>query len=336
VFAILSGCGGVSVVGLHPKYPPLKKKAFATHCEFVEVDSLQLTFQWQPFPRPADDFADMIQDVTYELRLWTTTQGPSERLRYNRDGMIFLDKPYQVGQRVNVLGQDGTVEGVGLRSTKIRLLNGHLTSIPNEKMAAAEVVNIGRRPHIRRLFNVTITYDTPPEKINRALEILQEILVVPEAPDKETTHAATQLADDHDEKQADTSATTQAPPAPAAMIEDIASEYHPNWVINRPDFEPRISFNEFNADSLNIQVIYWYHPPDYWAYLDHASWINTRIVERFNAEGIDFAFPTQNLHLAGDEKRPLDVGQRVAYKDDAATDSGTAFENGAVSDSAGT
>ena len=77
----------VSVVGLHPNYPPLEKKAFATHCEFVEVDSLQPTFQWQPFPQPADDFADRIQDVTYELRIWTTTQGPSGKLRYSRDGL---------------------------------------------------------------------------------------------------------------------------------------------------------------------------------------------------------------------------------------------------------
>jgi MscS family membrane protein len=62
-------------------------------------------------------------------------------------------------------------------------------------------------------------------------------------------------------------------------------------------------------------VIYWYHPPDYWRYLDHATWINTRIMGRFNAEGIDFAFPTQTLHLASDEKRPLNVGQRVASND---------------------
>ena len=50
--------------------------------------------------------------------------------------MIFMDKPYRVGQRVNILGQDGTVESIGLRSTKIRLLSGHLTTIPNEKMIA--------------------------------------------------------------------------------------------------------------------------------------------------------------------------------------------------------
>jgi MscS family membrane protein len=224
--------------------------------------------------------------------------------------MIFLDKPYRVGQRVNVMGQDGTVESIGLRSTKIRLLTGHLTAIPNEKMATVEVENIGRRPHIRRLFNITVTYDTPPEKIKRAVEILREILAVPETPDEETTHFATA------KKKVYTSDITKAPPSLAAMIEDIERDYHPNWAINIKDFEPRVSFNEFNADSLNILVIYWFHPPDYWKYLDHATWINTQIVERFNAEGIDFAFPTQTLHLAGDDKHPLTMAQRTVAKDE--------------------
>jgi MscS family membrane protein len=223
--------------------------------------------------------------------------------------MIFVDKPYRVGQRVSVLGQNGTVEAIGLRSTKIRLLSGHLTSIPNEKMAAVEVENIGRRPHIRRVFNITITYDTPPEKITRAIEILRKILSVPETPDEETIHFTT------DKKKANASHSTAAPPALAAMVEDIERDFHPNWAINQPNFEPQVSFNEFNADSLNIKVFYWFHPPDYWKYLDHATWINTQIMERFNAEGIDFAFPTQTLHLASDEKRPLNVGQRVASKD---------------------
>jgi MscS family membrane protein len=221
--------------------------------------------------------------------------------------MIFLDKPYQVGQRVNVLGQDGAVEAIGLRSTKIRLLTGHLTSIPNEKMAAAEVENIGRRPHIRRVFNITITYDTAPEKIHRALEILREILAVPEAPG---------FGDSETDEAIQNAIAKGAPPPLAAMIADIETDFHPNLAISHPEFEPRVSFNEFNPDSLNILVIYWYHPPDYWKYLDHATWINTRIVERFNAEGIDFAFPTQTLHLAGDEKRLLDVDQRASVKVD--------------------
>jgi MscS family membrane protein len=210
--------------------------------------------------------------------------------------MIFLDKPYRVGQRVKVMGQDGTIESIGLRSTKIRLLTGHLTSIPNQQMANAEVENIGRRPYIRRLLNITITYDTPPEKINQAVNILKEILSVPNTPESESTNASGAIE----------------------KIAEIESQKdpHPNEAINQPDFPPRVYFNDLNADSLNILVIYWYHPPEYWEYLDHAHWVNVQIMERFNAEGIDFAFPTQTLHLAGDEKRPIEVEQQKLFADD--------------------
>ena len=200
--------------------------------------------------------------------------------------MIFLDKPFRVGQRVNVMGQNGTVESVGLRSTKIRLGTGHQTSIPNEKMTATEIENIARRPYIRRVFNITITYDTPPEKINRAVEILREILSIPEAPETEPILIT------------------------GSMESNSETTAHPNEAINQEDFPPRVYFNEFNNDSLNILVIYWYHPAEYWNYLEHANWVNIKIMERFKAEGIDFAYPTQTLHLAGDNKRPLTFDQR--------------------------
>ena len=218
---------------------------------------------------------------------------------------IFADKPYRVGQRVKVMGYDGTVEAIGLRSTRLRLLSGHLTTIPNQQMATAEIENIGRRPYIRRVFDVTITYDTPPEKITRAEEILREILAVPDVSDLETSDSTGELADTAGtEELADTAAT------------EGDTEPHPNEAINQPDFPPRVYFNDFNADSLNILVIYWYHPPEYWDYLEHARWVNIQIMERFNAEEIDFAFPTQTLHLAGDDKRPLTVGQRWVSKEE--------------------
>lgn len=87
LFSIISGCGGVPVVGLRPEYPPLEKSAFAVHTDFVEVDSPQPTFKWQSFPRPEDDLADRVYDVTYELRIWATIPGPSGKLRYARDGL---------------------------------------------------------------------------------------------------------------------------------------------------------------------------------------------------------------------------------------------------------
>ena len=211
--------------------------------------------------------------------------------------MIFADKPYTIGQRIKVMGKDGYVESIGLRSTKIRLLSGHQTSIPNEKMAAAEIENIGRRPYIKRTLNITITYDTSPAMIDRAVEILREILAVPEAADANMSDAIG--------SEALTDATA----------DETEAQPHPNEAINQPDFPPRVYFNDMKADALNILVLYWHHPPNIWDYLEHAHWINVQIMERFNTEGIDFAFPTQTLHLAGDDKRPLTVGQRWVSKD---------------------
>ncbi|MBN1403089.1 MAG: mechanosensitive ion channel family protein [Opitutales bacterium] len=180
--------------------------------------------------------------------------------------VIFADKPFTVGDRIVVDNFDGSVEQVGMRSTRIRTLTGHQVTIPNGELANKSIENIARRPSIRRLLNVTITYDTPPAKVKRAVEILEEILAV-------------------------------------APMEGGRKE---SGSVNNPNFPSRVYFSDFNADSLNIIVLYWYTPADYWDYMAYSQWFNFQLLERYNAEGIEFAFPTQTLFLAGDTKRPLD------------------------------
>jgi MscS family membrane protein len=171
--------------------------------------------------------------------------------------MILLDKPYRVGQRVTVKGHDGVVEDIGLRSTKIRLLTGHQATVPNEQMANVDIENIGRRPHIRRRTDITITYDTSPEKVEKAINIIDTIL------------------DNHEGME--------------------------------PDFPPRVYFNEFNNDSLNLLVLYWYHPPDYWSFLEFSQGVNLQIMREFEKEGIQFAFPTSTTYLTQDDEQPLHI-----------------------------
>lgn len=72
---------------------------------------------------------------------------------------------------------------------------------------------------------------------------------------------------------------------------------------------PRVYFNNLNSDSLNLLVIYWFHPPDQWQSVAFDHRINRQIMERFNAEGIEFAFPSQTMYLAGDNNRPLNLNQ---------------------------
>jgi MscS family membrane protein len=168
---------------------------------------------------------------------------------------ILFDKPFQVGDRIVIDSYDGTVESVGFRSTRIRLLTGHLVTIPNEKVVNSALENIGRRPNIRWLNNFGITYDTPPEKVTEAVDIIRSVLEGHEG-------------------------------------------LHPDW-------PPRVFFNGFNDWSLNILVVAWYHPPDYWAF---QSWVQStclEIMRRLKAADIDFAFPSQTLYLANEDKRQL-------------------------------
>jgi MscS family membrane protein len=183
--------------------------------------------------------------------------------------MLLLDKPFVVGQRVKIRGHDGVVEGIGLRSTKIRLLSGHLSSIPNEDVARADIENIGARPFIRKLFSVTITYDTPPEKIDEAIAILRDIV---------------------------------------ALDKNDPEKTERNWHVNSPEYPPRIYFNDLNADSLNLLVVIWYVPADYWDYLDFCHYLNREIIRRFNQAGINFAFPSHTVYMAGNNDRPFDAG----------------------------
>ncbi|MBC2601979.1 mechanosensitive ion channel domain-containing protein [Puniceicoccus vermicola] len=184
--------------------------------------------------------------------------------------MILIDRPFRVGQRIIVSGHDGTVEEIGLRSTRIRLLNGHVTSIPNERMADAEIENVGLRPYIRRVSSIHLAHGMPIEKVNRAVEIIRKLLEP-----HEVSEGGIHASDD------------------------------PNAPINYADFPPRVFFNEFNRDSLNILMIYWYHPPEYWNFLEFSQRINEEILEKFREEEIEFAFPTRTVHIAGTKATPF-------------------------------
>ena len=169
--------------------------------------------------------------------------------------MIFSDRPFDLGDRIVVNGHDGPVESVGFRSTRIRTLEGHLVTIPNGELANQTILNVGKRPSIRRILNLGVTYDTPPDKLQRAVQIVKDVL------------------DGHEGMD--------------------------------PELPPRVFFNDFTESSLNIFAIYWYHPPEYWKYCEFGQQLNFEILTRFNDEGIEFAFPSQTLYLAGDSNRPL-------------------------------
>jgi MscS family membrane protein len=66
------------------------------------------------------------------------------------------------------------------------------------------------------------------------------------------------------------------------------------------DSPPLVFFSDFNADSLNIVVYYWFAPPDWQQYMEFTHEFNMELLRRFSEEGIEFAFPTRTLYLRGE------------------------------------
>jgi len=88
---------------------------------------------------------------------------------------IFTDKPFTINDRVKVSGFDGTVVEIGVRSTRIKTLEGRIVTIPNSKFADSAVENVSLEPSRKVSLDLGLTYDTSPENMELALETLQNI-----------------------------------------------------------------------------------------------------------------------------------------------------------------
>lgn len=89
---------------------------------------------------------------------------------------IFLDKPFVVGDLVQVGTIIGTVEKIGFRSTRIRTLEKSYVTIPNKKMIDQELDNLSLRTFRRGRFNIGVTYDTTVEQIKAIVADIQKFI----------------------------------------------------------------------------------------------------------------------------------------------------------------
>jgi MscS family membrane protein len=158
---------------------------------------------------------------------------------------VFTDQPFKINDRIKIDGFDGTVKEVGVRSTRLQTLEGRIVTIPNSKFAGSSVENISREPSRKIVLNLGLTYDTTPEKMQQAMDLLKQI--------------------------GDNSQNTED-----KLI---------------------ISFNGFGDFAMNIMFIYYIRPEADIA--NTQTEINMEILSQFNANGLEFAFPTQTIYTMG-------------------------------------
>jgi small-conductance mechanosensitive channel len=160
---------------------------------------------------------------------------------------IVLDKPFVIGDFVVVDDLAGTVQHVGLKTTRIQSLSGEQLVFSNSDLLSSRVRNFKRMQERRVVFPLGVTYDTPPEKLRAIPDIIEQAVGAQE----------------------------------------------------RARFD-RSHFKGFGDFSLDFETVYYVTVPDYMAYMDAQQAVNFALVERFADEGIEFAFPTQTLHIVQD------------------------------------
>lgn len=160
--------------------------------------------------------------------------------------MIFIDKPFQIGDWIVTGDIDGTVEEVGFRSTRIRTFRNSVVYVPNGQLADSTIDNNGLRRLRRFRTIIQIKYDTPPNLIEAFVAGLNRIVVE-----------------------------------------------HPKT--SNEKYE--IHFNDLGAHSLDILFYIFFEAATWTDELKFRQEILLNILRLADHFGVEFAYPTQTLHL---------------------------------------
>ena len=157
---------------------------------------------------------------------------------------IVLDKPFVVGDFLIVGDLLGSVEYVGLKTTRLRSLSGEQLVFSNSDLLNSRIRNFGRMYERRVSFDIGVTYQTSRDKIKIIPTIIRE-----------------------------------------------AVEAQENTRFDRSHFK------QYGDFALLFESVYYVKGPDYNLYMDIQQAINLQLHERFEQEGIEFAYPTQTLFV---------------------------------------
>lgn len=94
--------------------------------------------------------------------------------------VIFFDKPFEVGDFIIVEDKLGTIEYIGLKTTRVRSLSGEQLVFSNTDLTSARVHNYKRMEQRRVVFQLKIVFQTPKEQLVHIPEIVKNIITTHE------------------------------------------------------------------------------------------------------------------------------------------------------------
>ncbi|MEX0652146.1 MAG: mechanosensitive ion channel family protein [Candidatus Paceibacterota bacterium] len=159
---------------------------------------------------------------------------------------IYFDKPFEVGDFVIVGEHSGTVEKIGIKTTRLRALQGEEIVISNQELTSARIQNLKKMTERRAVFSFGILYETDLPKIKAVPDMVRAIF------------AGLEVGN--------------------ARLD-------------------RVHLKALASSALDYEVVYYIPTREYIDYVDLQEELNIKLLESFKKEKIEFAYPTQTVHL---------------------------------------
>ncbi len=157
---------------------------------------------------------------------------------------IYLDKPFQPGDFIVVGDHKGTVQKIGIKSTRIKSLQGEEIIISNKELTSFSIRNFKNMENRRVSFVLNVSYETNTDQLKSIGETVRNII---------------------------------------EPMDGLRFS--------------RIHLTNFSDSSLDFEVVYYVLSSDFDRYINAHQDILLQIKERFEQQGINFAYPTQTLYV---------------------------------------
>ncbi len=102
--------------------------------------------------------------------------------------VVAIDQPFKLGDTVKIGQNTGGVEDIGLRSTRIRLVDKSLMVLPNKTVAAEPITNLSRFTKRRVEQVLGLTYDTKPAQLEEIVKEIRHLIETESAVDRSSVH----------------------------------------------------------------------------------------------------------------------------------------------------
>lgn len=159
---------------------------------------------------------------------------------------ILLDRPFELGDFIIVGDYLGTVQDIGIKTTRLTSLSGEQIIIANTDLTGSRIRNFKRMERRRIVFKIGVIYDTTKSQLEAIPKIIRQIIESLEMTTFDRSH-----------------------------------------------------FSDYGDFSLNFETVYYVLSSEYSIYMDIQQEINFRLKQEFEQLGIEFAYPTQVVYVAG-------------------------------------